>query len=62
MFTRQHSVSSTSTVFGKEERLKDSQKQPFISAAHARANLGVDGPGPAGVSARNGDIATLYLG
>jgi hypothetical protein len=46
----QHTISSTSTLFGKEGRMRSSQKQPFISSAHARANLGVDGPGPARVS------------
>ena len=51
-----------STLFGKEARLKNSLKQPFISSAHARANLGVDGPGPARVSARQGSLIFHRIG
>ena len=40
---------STSTLFGNAERLRGSQQEPFISAAHSRSNFGIDGPGPARV-------------
>ena len=57
-----HTISSTSTLFGKEARMRSSQKQPFISSAHARANLGVDGPGPARYNPKTTQTIASILG
>lgn len=52
-------ANSTSTQFGHAERLRGSQHEPFISAAHACSN-GTDGPGPGHVSVWASCVACCF--